>query len=62
MIKSFQNLRLFTDNVNVVSDGREYSLNELLEIREKMKSNVFDEPEIWDSYINKFWKDGYLQF
>ena len=52
----------FTDNVKVVSDGREYSLNELLEIREKIKSNVFDEPEIWDSYINKFWEDGYLQF
>lgn len=51
----------FTDNVKVLSD-REYSLNELLEIREKMKLNVFDEPEIWDSYINKFWEDGYLQF
>ena len=60
--KIIPEFKTFTDNVNVVSDGREYSLNELLEIREKMKSNVFDEPEIWDSYINKFWKDGYLQF
>ena len=60
--KIIPEFKTFTDNVNVVSDGREYSLNELLEIREKMKSNVFDEPEIWDSYINKFWEDGYLQY